>query len=368
MIHNEKLITCIRQEIDASGGLIDFARFMQMALYTPGLGYYSTGTHKLGRYGDFVTAPEISPLFATCLAKQFQQIFMSLDKKNILEFGAGSGIFAKDVLFELKKMKQLPEHYYILEISADLRDRQLQLFKTACPEFLPRITWLDALPKNFDGIIFANEMLDAMPVHRFEWNQDELQECCVAFENNHFVWKNIPASAELKKQFETIHEECHLPDFYRSEINLLQPAWIQTVADILQTGVILLIDYGYGRREYYHPQRQDGTLKCFYQHHHHDNPFMHIGLQDITAHVDFTTIAESADCAGLAVAGFTSQAAFLFALGLLETPNNNYLNNQSIKTLTLPSQMGEIVKVIALTKNVEIPFLGFTLQDRRRDL
>jgi SAM-dependent MidA family methyltransferase len=369
LIHSEKLVAHIRQEIENSGGQINFARFMELALYAPGLGYYSAGTHKLGRQGDFVTAPEISPLFAKCLAKQFQQIFRTLDKKDILEFGAGSGVFAKELLLELKKMGNLPDHYYILEISAELRDRQLQRFKIECPEFLSQITWLDSLPKNFNGIIFANEVLDAMPVHRFEWNQGELQEYCVAFENNQFVWKNHVASAELKERFKAIKEECHLPDFYRSEINFIQSAWIQSIAEILQNGVILLVDYGYGRREYYHPERQNGTLTCFYQHRHHDDPFILVGLQDITAHVDFTAIAESADRAGLQVAGFTSQAAFLLACGLLDlSEENNYMNNQAIKTLTLPSQMGEIIKVMALTKNVEIPLIGFELQDRRRDL
>lgn len=373
---SEKLTDYIRQKIISAGGQIDFAEFMNLALYTPGLGYYAAGTHKFGRQGDFVTAPEISPLFAKCLAKQFQQIFTMLDQKNILEFGAGSGIFAKHVLFELKKLNHLPDHYYILEISAELRDRQLQRFKTECPEFLSRIVWLDTLPPcPFNGIIFANEVLDAMPVHRFEWNHGDITENYVAFENNQFVWRNHPASDEIINRVNGIANECHFPDFYRSEINFIQSAWIQSIADILQQGVILLIDYGYGRPEYYHPERQDGTLTCFYQHHRHNDPLTLVGLQDMTAHVDFTFMAESADAAGLTVAGFTSHAAFLLACDVLKiaeddsaTAIEHYTQNQAIKTFTLPSEMGEVVKVMALTKNLEIALMGFELQDRRRDL
>lgn len=374
--HSEKLAEYIRQEIDTARGQIDFARFMDLVLYAPGLGYYAAGAHKFGRSGDFVTAPEISPLFAKCVARQFQQIFSSLTQKNILEFGAGSGIFAKDVLLELKKLNALPDKYYILEISAQLRDRQVQRFKTECPEFLPRVIWLDSLPSfPFNGIIFANEVLDAMPIHRFEYNAGEVKECYVTVENNQFMWRNDSPSDEIKTRINTVLETCELPNYYRSEISLIQSAWIQSVADILQQGVILLIDYGYGRREYYHPERQDGTLKCFYQHHSHNDPFILVGLQDITAHVDFTYVAESADQAGLKIAGFTTQAAFLLACGLLDISTklstdeiDNYKNNQAIKTLTLPSQMGEIVKVMALSKHLETTLTGFELQDRRRDL
>ncbi|HSW93639.1 MAG TPA: SAM-dependent methyltransferase [Gammaproteobacteria bacterium] len=373
--HSEKLKAHIRQDIEAAGGLIDFARFMELALYAPGLGYYTSGTHKLGRAGDFVTAPELSPLFAACMAKQFQEIFKIIDQKNILEFGAGSGIFARDVLFELEKLNGLPEHYYILEVSADLRERQLLRFKTECPQFLSRIVWLDALPKSFNGIMFANEVLDAMPVHRFEWHQGEITECFVGFEQNQFVFRSGPSSDALKKRVLAISENTTWPDFYSSEISLIHPAWIKSLADCLEQGVILLVDYGYGRREYYHPERQQGTLTCFYQHHRHADPLILPGLQDITAHVDFTTIADSADEAGLSVSGFTTQAAFLLACGMLDIAQKNPLNavdrykqNQIIKTLTLPSEMGEVVKVMALSRKMEMEWAGFLLKDRRPDL
>jgi SAM-dependent MidA family methyltransferase len=377
--HSEKLTAHIREIIENAGGQIDFARFMELALYAPGLGYYVTDTHKFGREGDFVTAPEISPLFAQCMAKQFQQVFSSLDQKNILEFGAGSGIFARDVLRELEKLNALPDQYYILEVSGELRERQLQRLKKDCPEWLSRISWLDSLPKKFNGIIFANEVLDAMPVHRFIWNKNTVQECGVACENNQFVWRNMPASFEIKKRVQTIFDECFdegsLPDFYQSEINFVQSAWIKSLADILEQGMILLVDYGYGRREYYHPERTSGTLTCFYQHHRHTDPLFFPGLQDITAHVDFTMIAESADEAGLVVAGFTTQAAFLLATGLLDYAEKNnldevgkYRQSQAIKTLTLPSEMGEVVKVMALSRSQYMELIGFNLSDRRNDL
>lgn len=373
--HSEKLRAFIQNDIDLAGGLIDFARFMELLLYAPGLGYYTAGTHKLGREGDFVTAPELSPLFAACMARQFQEIFEKMDQKNILELGAGSGIFVRDVLFELEKSEALPAHYYILEVSADLRQRQLLRFKTECPQFLSRIVWLDTLPETFNGIIFLNEVLDAMPVHRFEWHQGEIAECFVGFENNQFVFRHAPASDALKKRVLAISENNTWPDFYCSEISFIHPAFIKSLAACLKQGVILLVDYGYGRREYYHPERQNGTLTCFYQHHRHADPLILPGLQDVTAHVDFTTIAESADEAGLSVSGFTTQAAFLLSCGILDLAQKTELNtvdqykqNQMIKTLTLPSEMGEVVKIMALGSGVSGPWMGFAWQDRRADL
>lgn len=373
-LQNEKLIGMIQDAIHAAGGAISFAHFMQLALYAPGLGYYSAGAQKFGRQGDFVTAPEISPLFAQCFAQQFQVILQSLQGGSILEFGAGSGAFARDVLFALDALQALPEHYFILEVSAELRDRQLQHFKAECPQFLSKIQWINTLPTQpFKGIIFANEVLDAMPVHRFKLNQGVPTELCVSVENEQFVWRDQSLSAELRERIHCIQEICDLPDGYVSEMSIMQSAWIHSVSDILQEGVIFLVDYGYGRREYYHPERQDGTLMCFHQHHQHTDPFQFIGSQDVTAHVDFTLLAESADAAGLQVAGFTSQAAFLLACGLLERVKaadavTNYKNNQAVKTLTFPGQMGEVMKVMALTRRFSTPLLGFTLQDRRRDL
>jgi SAM-dependent MidA family methyltransferase len=373
---SEKLIHLIRQEIQQSDGHITFARFMELALYAPGLGYYNIGTHKLGQHGDFVTAPEISPLFAQCIARQCQQILQELDSGDILEFGAGSGIFAKELLLELEALHALPAHYFILEPSAELRERQIELFNSTCPHLLPRIVWLEKLPeKPLNGIIFANEVLDAMPIHCFEVTEHTIKERCVSWQDDQFIWSHHTPSPELQTYLESITKDRSLPLGYQSEVSLIQPAWIKTLADRLEKGVILLIDYGYSRDEYYRPERGMGTFMCFYQHHKHDNPFILPGLQDMTAHVDFTHLAESAVEGGLTIAGFTTQAAFLLAcdlLGIAERASlseiEKYKINQAIKILTLPGQMGDIVKVMAFSKELDITLIGFTLQDKRYDL
>ncbi len=370
---NEPLIQCIRQAIQTANGAISFAQFMQLALYTPGLGYYTSG-NPFGRSGDFVTAPEMSPLFAECIAKQVQQILMALNRGDMLEFGAGSGVFAKDLLTALAALDCLPDNYFIVEISAALRAQQQTLFAAACPQFLSRIHWLDTPPTAFNGIIFANEVLDAMPVHCFQIADNTIYERCVSWEKEKFIWHHqSPTTPELTQRMTALLKECDLPNGYQSELSLLQPAWLQTLAACLHQGVILLIDYGYGRREYYRPERSQGTLMCFHQHHHQPDPLILVGEQDITAHVDFTLLAETAVDAGLQVAGYTTQAAFLLACGLLEAPAPasaalHYQQNQAIKRLTMPAQMGEIIKVMGLRKNLDLPLVGFTLHDRRHDL
>jgi SAM-dependent MidA family methyltransferase len=374
----EQLIQTIRQQITQSGGAIPFATFMQLALYAPNLGYYNTGKRLFGRGGDFVTASEISPLFAACIAKQCQQILTALGTGDMLEIGAGSGQFAKNVLLELQQLNCLPRHYFIYEISPALRAQQLQLFEEECPALLNRVHWLDELPSSgINGIIFANEVLDALPVTCFQVTEEGVQERCVTWENDHFAWKNnAPTASDFAAQIKTLAETVELAVGYTSEIHLEIPKWLRQIAPVLTQGVILLIDYGYGRREYYHPDRTQGTLMCFHQHRSHSDPFAMVGLQDITAHVDFTTVAEQAVDLGLTVAGYTTQAAFLLASGLLALAEERqsasaadiYTQAQAIKTLTLPSQMGEIIKVIALTKQIDFPLTGFALHDRRKDL
>lgn len=365
-----ELSRLIQEEIQQAGGYITFARFMECALYAPEFGYYSSRKDKLGAAGDFVTAPEISALFAHCIARQAIEVMDALGEIDILEFGAGSGVFAKDLLLELEKSKKLPKNYFILEVSADLRARQQQLLETMCPHLLSRVVWLEQFPeKKIRGMIFANEVLDAMPVHRFTNSDEGLQECCVAWENNRFVWTLQAPALELQNYLQTLT----VPTDYQSEASLIQPQWINNLASLIERGLILLLDYGYGRQEYYHPERRRGTLTCFYQHHHHDDPLILVGLQDISSHVDFTHLADAASEAGLTVAGFTTQAAFLLSLGLLENaaPTDEiekYKQSQTIKLLTLPSEMGDIVKVMGLTKNLDIPLRGFSLLDRRRDL
>jgi SAM-dependent MidA family methyltransferase len=375
--HSEKLIDLIADEIAAAGGHISFARYMELALFAPGLGYYSAGSHKLGKEGDFVTAPLISPLFAQCIARQCQQVLFEMVNGSMLELGAGTGQLACDLLLELERLDSLPEHYFILEISAELRERQQQLLQEHCAHLLSRVEWLDQLPTSkMKGIILANEVLDAMPVHCFRIEDDAILERSVTFNENGFAWQvTTPTSPTFIQQVETILAECPFNTGYESEINLMLADWIKTLGDRLEQGMMLLIDYGFGRREYYHPDRQEGTLMCFYQHHHHANPFVWPGLQDITAHVNFTTVAESAMDAGLRVAGYTTQASFLLACGLTEfaaaktlSVTQQYQQNQAIKVLTLPSQMGELVKVIGLSKNLDVSLVGFSLFDRRHDL
>jgi SAM-dependent MidA family methyltransferase len=372
--HSEQLIQLIKHEILTGKKYISFAQFMQLALYAPGLGYYSAGAHKLGKQGDFITSPEISPLFAQCLATQCQQILHAMGGGDILELGAGTGKLAKELLLTLEKSNTLPNRYLILEVSADLRERQQTLLKNECPHLFSRIHWLDTL-EEISGIIIANEVLDALPVNCFQIENNKIVERSVAWQDNQFIWELTEPSTTLSNAVELIQTECDLPNHYQSEINLLLPAWLTSIENTLKQGVLLFFDYGYGCREYYHPDRSQGTLMCYYQHQKQTDPFAFIGLQDITAHVNFTQVVETAMTAGLRLGGYTTQAAFLFACGLLELADNpslsaidQALQNRAIKTLTLPSEMGEAIKVMGLLKNMDLSLTGFSLHDRRRDL
>lgn len=378
--HSERLGSLIRGEIDANDGRISFARYMDLALYAPGLGYYSAGARKFGAAGDFVTAPEISPLFAYCVARQCRQVLREIGHGDILEVGAGSGIMACDILRALEQQDSLPEHYFILEVSAELRERQYATLKKEIPDLLKRVSWLEALPlSGWRGVIVANELLDAMPVHRFQIEHNGARELCVAWHDNKFVWQSAALTdPALAGRTEAIEKELSehgagLAPGYQSEINLAATAWIHSIAAILEAGLLLIVDYGFPRREYYHAQRSSGTLMCHYRHRAHADPLILPGLQDITAHVDFTALAEAADEAGLTVAGYTTQAAFLLACGLAgmaadldsEDVRERVARAQQIKKLTLPGEMGELFKVIALTRTIDTPLLGFSLQDLR---
>jgi SAM-dependent MidA family methyltransferase len=346
---------------------ITFQQFMQYALYKPQRGYYMNGLQKFGKEGDFITAPELSPVFGCCVAQQCHAVLQALGGGDILEFGAGSGALVTSVLGELARLACLPEHYFILEPSAELRHRQQQTLQTQ--PWFDRLVWLTQLPRSIRGLVLANEVLDAMPVQCFR------------------VEANGASLLMVENHGDALHANWYasdggLPDFisdlpvgYGSEFNPQLNAWVQTVADMLTAGLVLLIDYGFPRAEYYHLQRDQGTLMCFYQHRTHANPLIHIGLQDITAHVDFTAVAEAADQAGLMVAGFTSQAQFLLANGLEHyfaqaqtAPLSQRIQlNTEIKKLLLPEEMGELFKVMALSRDLTVPLAGFT-HDRRRAL
>ena len=369
----EKLQQRIRLNILSEGGSISFARFMEMTLYEPGLGYYSAGLAKFGSEGDFVTAPEVSPLFGYCFARQVKQIFNGLDQsdpKIILEFGAGSGRFACDILQKLEKLSTLPDTYLILEVSADLRDRQQQLITKELPHLINKVSWLDHLPEEkISGVILANEVLDALPVERFQISGNQLMEQRVAIEKNQFCFITKKATRPPAQAVEMIRQG--LPDNYLFEINRSLPAWFKGLSDVLQSGVIFCVDYGCSQNDYYHPDRINGTLICHYRHRAHDDPFVYIGLQDLSASVNFTAVAEAGFKSGLAIEGYTTQAHFLMGCGLVDLLNSeddkssdHYLrSSQQVKTLTLPGEMGERFKVIALTKEFDEPLMGFELNN-----
>ncbi|MBV8803032.1 MAG: SAM-dependent methyltransferase [Gammaproteobacteria bacterium] len=373
--HSNKLTKFIRQEMSRENDILNFERFMELALYAPGLGYYSAGQHKLGEFGDFLTAPHISPLFAKSIARQFQQILLEIPDGDILELGAGTGLFAKDLLLELEKLNILPKQYFILEVSADLRERQKKLLVESIPHLIHRIQWLDALPSHkINGIIFANEVLDALPVRLFHINEQGINERCVTWRNNQFAWQFIPADFDFKQKIQPLLQNISkIP--YESELNVRLFAWVQSILSVLNAGIILLLDYGYTRAEYYHPDRQMGTLMCFLQHKKHDNPLDLVGLQDITAHVDFTRVIESVSLDECSLAGFTTQADFLLSCGLLSiaekeisSPLSQYKQAEAIKKLIFPGEMGELIKVMALSKQVSVPLVGFQFKDRRHEL
>lgn len=373
--HSARLVAHLVREIDAAGGWIPFARYMELALYAPGLGYYAAGARKFGAAGDFVTAPELTPLFARTLATQAAQI-LAASAPAILEAGAGSGVLAADLLDALESRGCLPERYAILELSGELRARQQATLAARVPHLLPRIEWLDRLPERWSGLVLANELLDAMPVHLVEWNADGIAERGVSRADAGFAWSARPAEGAVLAAARRIAAECALPAGYLSEIALAAPAWTAAWGERLERGALLLIDYGFPRREFYHPQRATGTLMCHYRHHAHPEPFHLPGLTDITAHVDFTAIAEAGTEAGLDFLGYTTQAAFLFNCGLTEqlarTPADDpvrYLPQaNAAQRLISPAEMGELFKVIALGRGIDTPLVGLARGDRSATL
>ena len=368
--HSDQLCELIHRDIALQGGWIPFSRFMELALYAPGLGYYSAGARKLGAAGDFITAPEISPLFGRTLARQIAEI-MALSTAHVIELGAGSGKLAVDILGELERQGNLPERYDILEISADLRQRQQTLLQQRLPHLMNRVHWLDTLPDNISGALIANEVLDALPVHLVRWTDARIVERGVTSEGNNFSWQErlpqIPALHQLAQQI-------NVPDDTLSEISLAARGLVSSLSERLRQGVLLFMDYGFGAREYYHPQRARGTLMCHYRHHAHDDPFFLPGLQDVTAHVDFTAVAESAIDKGLHLYGYTTQASFLINCGITDllaaTDPQSVLDylplSAQLQKLTSPAEMGDLFKVIALGKGVETTLCGFVSGDKSR--
>ncbi|MDR2625010.1 MAG: SAM-dependent methyltransferase [Zoogloeaceae bacterium] len=372
--HSAALQTEIRRRIAASGGWISFADFMQMALYAPGLGYYVAGAQKFGAAGDFVTAPEWTPLFARALARQVAEI-MAMSAPRILEAGAGSGRLAVDLLRALEDAGLLPEDYGILELSPELAARQRQTLAREVPHLLARVHWLERLPERFSGLVLANEVLDAMPVHVVQWQEESILERGVTWgEDEKFQWQTRPATGRLRAEAERIGQECPLPPGYVNEISLLAPAWAATWGERLEKGCLLLIDYGFPRHELYHPDRDGGTLTCHYRQRAHADPFCLPGLQDISAHVDFTALIAAAHPAGLDLLGYADQARFLLNCGLLDdlaalADSSAYLKSASaVQKLIGPHEMGELFKVMALGKGIDTPLIGFLRGDKSHAL
>ena len=358
--HSNRLAEKIISRIQHGNGVIGFDEYMQSILYEAGLGYYSAGSTKFGAAGDFVTAPEISALFGRCLAAQCASLFGQGCAARLLEFGAGSGRLCAHILQSAAQI----ENYYILDVSAELKARQRQYLEQQLPaELFHKIEWLTDLPKAFDGILLANEVLDAMPVHIL-LKQGRWSELGVGYDGERFDWRAFACDSPAVAAIE--HIESRLGDLaegYRSEVNLNYQPWLAALSQSCNRVVVLIIDYGYEQAQYYHPQRTSGSLTCHYQHRVHADPLVYPGLQDVTAFVDFDALADAAENNDFAIVGLVSQAEFLLANGLLEIAQKQVENtdsaeqvaiSQQVKTLTLPAQMGEKFKVLALQKNIEL--------------
>ena len=378
---SQELSTRIAAEIARHGGWLSFARYMEMALYEPGLGYYSNPGQVFGAAGDFVTAPELTPLFGATLARQvspwLKDPALVGSGQVVLEVGGGSGMLAAQLLNALDNVGHHEVRYLILELSAERREHQRQTLKSLAPGLMDRVGWLDTFPESFAGVVVANELLDAMPVQLFEWQADAeaaLQEMGVTWVDGQFAWAPRPADAVLTETVTALRNrlgpegaQWHSP--YRSEICPAQQAWMRTLADCMTAGVVMLLDYGFAAPEYYHPQRDQGTLMCHYRHRSHADPFLWPGLSDITAHVDFTALARAATAEGFSLVGYTSMAAFLLNAGLLdeladlprEPESFWFAQAQAVQQLISEAEMGELFKVIAFEKNLReaASVLGF---------
>ncbi len=358
---SEQLKTKIIQAIHSNQGWISFDRFMEFALYDPEFGYYTGNLRKFGEKGDFVTASEISSFFAKTMCIQFEEIFLSLDK-NIIEIGAGSGKFALEVIQSLDSKKI--DHYFILEISHSLRKHQYELLiKNLPPHLFGKVRWIDKIPQEYNGIIFCNELLDALPIDLIKKSSGIPYQKGVGLENDLFIWKD-KAIKDLSI-YDHINLES-LPDNYLAEDAIHIKSWINNISESISKGVVIIIDYGFNHSEYFHEQRSQGTLMCHFKHHAHDNPLIQVGIQDITSHVNFSYVAREASSKGLHINGFISQANFLINCGILELLEKVniedsllYMKSVSeIQKLLSPSEMGDLFKVMTIEKNIDINLVG----------
>jgi SAM-dependent MidA family methyltransferase len=381
MAHSAQLVEYLKHNIRCKGGWLSFADFMDGLLYAPGLGYYAAGATKFGRAGDFVTAPEISPTFGRTIARYIAPILGHIQDPVILEPGAGTGRLAVSMLIGLQQLNALPQRYCILEPSPSLQQIQREHLAEYIPELIDRVEWLDSMPDKIRGIVIANEVLDAMPVHLMvateqsgvflergvalsENEQNIGQESPSSFQyHSPFIWKDRPASPQLNES-----AACHLSLDIRQalepgavfELGLPAEAWCRFIADRFDQGQIILIDYGFPAREMYHPQRRNGTLMCHYRHHAHNDPFWYPGLQDVTAHIDFTSIARTFLQSGLNIDQYQTQAGFLLGSGILETLTPGLepgsvawlRETTAIQKLLSPAEMGELFKVMIASRAI----------------
>jgi len=378
--HSAALAALIREEI-AARGPIPFSRYMELCLYAPGLGYYSAGKTKFGAAGDFVTAPELGNLYARCIAQILAPALRELGAEaDFVELGGGSGRFAVDALREFALLDAVPRRYRILEPGADLRQRQRAHVAAALPaELAGRVEWIDRPPEQpWRGVVFANEVIDALPATRFALHGDKVFEEYIAVENEQFVREDRRADALVTAAVRHVESylDARFPGDYRSEILPQLPYWMPAVIGTLERGVALFVDYGYPRSEYYLPERRDGTLVCHYRHRAHADPLHLPGLQDITAFVDFTAVAEAGTGAGFQLVGYAPQGQFLLASGLTtlleETQTMSDTDRLRIvgeaKRLTLPGEMGERFQAIAFARGVDEVPAGLRAFDLSRRL
>ena len=367
--HSDRLLSLLREQI-VTHGPMSFAQYMERCLYAPGLGYYSAGKTKFGEAGDFVTAPELGALFGRCVVAAVQPVLAMLgDDADFLELGGGSGSFAETVLRVFHATRSLPRRYLILEPSADLRDRQRERLAAALPgDVFARVQWLDRPPEeNWRGVLFANEVIDALPTTRFAIRGGEVYEEHVVLDGEgRLMRSDRPADALVSGAVRHVERDLggEFADGYRSEILPQLPYWIQAIAGSLQAGVMLFVDYGYVRREFYLPERSDGTLMAHYRHRAHNDPFYLPGLNDLTASVDFTALAEAGNSAGFGVAAYLPQSTFLIGAGLQQAfedayeqaPDeaSRYRLAQEVKRLTLPDQMGERFQAMLFARGMDV--------------
>ena len=364
--HSQRVAAHIRAQISAAGGSISFAEFMQHALYAPGLGYYAAGAAKFGAAGDFITAPEVSVIFGRVLARQCAEVLAATDNGSILEFGAGSGKLAVDVLGALQELDALPAHYDIVEVSAELTQRQQALLRECVPQLVSRVRWLTELPERHVGVMIANEVLDALPVERFLRTETGVRQLRVSADDGQFRIQESDAPVHVRATVEHVETDLgeRLPPGFVSEVSPAMSGWLNDVAAALHQGAIFLLDYGVSRREYYATERDGGWLRCHFRHRVHSDPLKLVGIQDLTSWVDFTAVADAAVASGLEIIGYAPQAQFLLGGGLdlelgeftsLPTKTQIELSGQ-VKILTLPDEMGENFKCMALRRGtVPVP-------------